>query len=215
MGIIQELQAEIINPDADINNILRKALLVSHKLQLTEFEKWIKNELNGYSTTDDLPEFRQNIKGQLKYINPFHGWCPIQVETTKYENFLTTRYITQSVPQLLALIKDSKGTLSMKLPLEIERSLWKDSFCPAMETYLVFDKSIFVNIIEQVKTNLLNWVLLLEDQGISGDSVSFSISEKEKAKNSQIINNYQTNIFGDLNRSQLQQGTNESQQTSN
>lgn len=77
MGIIQELQAEIINPDADINNILRKALLVSHKLQLTEFEKWIKNELNGYSTTDDLPEFRQNIKGQLKYINPFHGWCPI------------------------------------------------------------------------------------------------------------------------------------------
>ena len=84
-----------------------------------------------------------------------------------------------------------------------------------METYLVFDKSIFVNIIEQVKTNLLNWVLLLEDQGISGDSVSFSISEKEKAKNSQIINNYQTNIFGDLNRSQLQQGTNESQQNSN
>ena len=215
MGIIQELQAEIINPDADINNVLRKALLVSHKLQLTEFEKWIKNELNGYTNTDDLPVFRKNIKGKLKFFNPFRGWCPIQFETGKEEDSLTTTDIVQSVPQLLALTKDSKGNLSMKLPPEIVRCLWKDSFTAEMETSLVFDKSIFVNIIEQVKTNLLNWVLLLEDQGISGDSVSFSISEKEKAKNSQIINNYQTNIFGDLNRSQLQQGTNESQQTSN
>lgn len=73
MGIIQELQAEIINPDADINNILRKALLVSHKLQLTEFEKWIKNELNGYTDTDDLPIFRKNIKGKLKFFNPYRG----------------------------------------------------------------------------------------------------------------------------------------------
>lgn len=215
MGIIQELQAEIINPDADINNVLRKALLVSHKLQLTEFEKWIKNELNGYTNTDDLPVFRKNIKGKLKFFNPFRGWCPIQFETGKEEDSLTTTDIVQSVPQLLALTKDSKGNLSMKLPPEIVRCLWKDSFTAEMETSLIFDKSIFVNIIEQVKTNLLNWVLLLEDQGISGDSVSFSISEKEKAKNSQIINNYQTNIFGDLNRSQLQQGTNESQQTSN
>ena len=84
-----------------------------------------------------------------------------------------------------------------------------------METCLIFDKSVFVNIIEQVKTNLLDWVLLLEDQGISGDSVNFSISEKEKVKNSKIINNYQTNIYGNLDRSQLQQGTSESQQTSN
>ena len=190
-------------------------MLVSHKLQLTEFEKWIKNELNGYTNTDDLPVFRKNIKGKLKFFNPFRGWCPIQFETGKEEDSLTTTDIVQSVPQLLALTKDSKGNLSMKLPPEIVRCLWKDSFTAEMETSLVFDKSIFVNIIEQVKTNLLNWVLLLEDQGISGDSVSFSISEKEKAKNSQIINNYQTNIFGDLNRSQLQQGTNESQQTSN
>lgn len=215
MGIIQELQDEIINPDADINNILRKALLVSHKLQLKEFEKWIRNELNGYTDIDDLPVFRKNIKGKLKYFNPFHGWCPIQFETGKEEDSLTTIDIMQSVPQILALIKDRKGNLSMKLPPEIVRCLWKDSCMPEMKTRLFFDKSIFVNIVEQVKTNLLNWVLLLEDQGISGDSVSFSISEKEKAKNSQIINNYQTNIFGDLNRSQLQQGTKESQQTSN
>lgn len=215
MGIIQELQAEIINPDADINNVLRKALLVSHKLQLKEFEKWIKNELNGYTDTDDLPIFRKNIKGKLKFFNPYRGWCPVQFETAKYEEFMTTRCITQSVPQLLSLIRDSKGFLSMKLPPEIVRSLWKDSFIPEMETCLIFDKSVFVNIIEQVKTNLLDWVLLLEDQGISGDSVNFSISEKEKVKNSKIINNYQTNIYGNLDRSQLQQGTSESQQTSN
>ncbi|WP_440442936.1 AbiTii domain-containing protein [Phascolarctobacterium succinatutens] len=215
MGIIQELQAEIINPDADINNVLRKALLVSHKLQLKEFEKWIKNELNGYADTDDLPIFRKNIKGKLKFFNPFRGWCPIQFETRKEEDSFTTIDIMQSVPQLLALIKDSKGTLSMKLPPEIVRCLWKDSFIPEMETSLIFDKSVFVNIIEQVKTNLLDWVLLLEDQGISGDSVNFSISEKEKVKNSKIINNYQTNIYGNLDRSQLQQGTSESQQTSN
>lgn len=215
MGIIQELQAEIINPDADINNVLRKALLVSHKLQLKEFEKWIKNELNGYTDTDDLPIFRKNIKGKLKFFNPFRGWCPIQFETAKAEDSLTTIDIMQSVPQLISLVKDSKGTLRMNLPPEVVQCIWNNSFSSEMETYLVFDKSIFDNIIEQVKTNLLDWVLLLEDQGISGDSVNFSISEKEKVKNNKIINNYQTNVYGNLDGSQLQQGTSESQQNSN
>lgn len=215
MGIIQDLQAEIINADADIITILRKALLVSHKLKLTEFEKWIKNELNGYNSVDNLPEYRRKIKGSLKFRNPYYGLCSIQCETKNFEDLLTRKNITDSIPKLLSLIKDNNSILIMELPPELVQQLWQsNNSALQFEIFLVFDKSIFSNIVEQVKTYLLNWALLLEEQGISGDGVTFSESEEKKANNSQIVNNYQTNIYGDLYGTQLQQGTNKSQQTS-
>jgi len=52
MSIILELQQQAIDSNTDILSILRKALLVSRKLELTDFEQWINNELNGYQNTE-------------------------------------------------------------------------------------------------------------------------------------------------------------------
>ena len=149
MGIIQDLQAEIINADADIITILRKALLVSHKLKLTEFEKWIKNELNGYNSVDNLPEYRRKIKGSLKFRNPYYGLCSIQCETKNFEDLLTRKNITDSIPKLLSLIKDNNSILIMELPPELVQQLWQsNNSALQFEIFLVFDKSIFSNILK-------------------------------------------------------------------
>lgn len=77
---------------------------------------------------------------------------------------------------------------------------------------MVLDKSTLKDITEQVKNKILDWVLILDDKGITGNEVSFSDAEKTKARNDPQIINYTTNIYGNVEDTQIQQGTNNSNQ---
>ena len=77
---------------------------------------------------------------------------------------------------------------------------------------LHFSKSAIVNIIEQVKNKILDWALLLEENGIRGENLQFSVEEKETVKNAPQIINYVNNFFGDVKDSQIQERTKQSSQ---
>ena len=70
-----DLQEAITSPDCDIVNVLRKAHVIAAKLKLTEFDKWVQYELNGYGDQAIIPEYRW-VSGKLKGFNPCHGWIP-------------------------------------------------------------------------------------------------------------------------------------------
>ena len=48
MSLVIELQAAALDGGASVDELLRKALIVSMKLDLGEFKEWVKLELNGY-----------------------------------------------------------------------------------------------------------------------------------------------------------------------
>lgn len=45
-SLLRDLQQEVLKPDCDILNALRKAHLIAAKLKLTEFDSWIMSELS-------------------------------------------------------------------------------------------------------------------------------------------------------------------------
>ena len=47
-SIVLELQNEIVSSNCDVVNVLHRAHLIASKLKLTDFDKWIQYELNGY-----------------------------------------------------------------------------------------------------------------------------------------------------------------------
>lgn len=68
-SIVLDLQNEGTKADCDIVSVLRKAHLIAAKLGLTDFDKWILCELNGYQNNDKVPDYRK-IRGVLKAFNP-------------------------------------------------------------------------------------------------------------------------------------------------
>ncbi|WP_196595836.1 hypothetical protein [Pectinatus frisingensis] len=52
---------------------MRKALIVAKKLNLNDFENWIRNEMDGYPAKSVIPNYRE-VYGVCKYFNPYHGW---------------------------------------------------------------------------------------------------------------------------------------------
>lgn len=213
-SIVLELQQEIISQECDIVNALRKAHLIAVKLSLEDFDKWICNELNGYSSQSTCPDYRK-IHCVLRGFNPYHGWIPTVINDPESEKNLSEKCIIQSISEIITLIENSKDGLIINCSgaeLEMFNKMF-DNPVPMQFAYHVSTASV-ADIIEKVKNALLEWTLQLEKEGIIGENMAFNEKEKEQAKSiPQTINNYYGNtnvVNGSAENSQIISGNNNS-----
>lgn len=207
-SIVLELQALSTDRSQSITNLLRKALLVATKLNLNEFKSWINNELHGYNS-DNVPVYRK-VKAELKAINPFHGYIPYIINNSEIMEILENVSVMDPIGSLEDLMRDDsqdKGILIVPLPLKATKMLldWQEGFGKLQPVRTVSRNSI-ANILESVRTVILEWALKLEAEGIVGESLTFSNVEKEKAQDNPQINiqNFQ-GILGDVINSNVTQ----------
>ena len=118
-SVVLELQKEITKSDCDIVSALRRAHIVASKLGLKDFDQWIVNELNGYKSQDDIPEYR-TVPGQLKAFNPYSGWIPVLLNNPEIENLICRPKMANSISEISALCKGTDSTIVMSLPVEVQ-----------------------------------------------------------------------------------------------
>lgn len=206
--LVLDLQEDCLNNNANTINLLRKALVVSKKLNLNEFEKWINNEIGGYNSGEvDIPEYRM-ICGELRAFNPVRGWMPTIFNSSEMQSLITRRKIPNSVSSLQHLIEGDNNEVYISFPGQIEVELGR-LFNFETKYQLVVPNAYIEGILEEIKTIILNWTLELEKDGILGEQMRFSDNEKKKA----IERNYTVNNFyGNITNSQIQQDVNDSNQ---
>lgn len=211
-GLILELQKEAIDSTISLTELLRKALVVATKLNIKDFKEWIDNELNGYMDKDNIPSYRK-VTGITKAWNPYRGWIPMIIQNDFMANTLRQRFVKQSVGDLQSLVENSKdGFLLMHYPPKIENMLMRDE--PDLQPALHIGVNTMNGILQIVRNTVLEWALKLEEEGIIGEGLSFSVQEKEKAQASPNINihNFQ-GILGDVTSSSINQDLKMSIQT--
>lgn len=203
-GLILELQVDALDTNVRVSDLLRKALVVSKKLGINEIERWIQNELNGYSTHEEIPAYRK-IRGEVKVWNPYHGWQPLNFGNAQHGEVLSSRTIGQPVSELDSLKENGQeGNLRVPFSQQITNTLMKSMSVP-LQPSLHVPYTEIIGIIDTVRNNLLQWALELEQKGIIGEGVTFSKEERKAA--SQVT--YQiTNNIGSMSHSQLQQHSN-------
>lgn len=201
-GIVIQLQEEAIKEDVDIETLLRKAYLVARKLQLKKFENWVLNEQNGYKGA--LPEYR-NVGGELQAFNPYRGWIPVMANG-KMADFLDTMPINMPIAAISEAYSGSDGTIALTIPGEFTDFLNKNSASFDTKFRYKTSKTEFKKIISAVRNKILEWALLLEENGIVGEGLVFTDDEKKTAKNSSVINNYTNNFYSTAEHTQIQQG---------
>lgn len=208
-SLVLDLQQEVLNPDCDILNALRKAHLIATKLKLTEFDSWIMSELNGYDDhQENVPEYRK-VNGQLKAWNPYHGWIPVVIQNSKIQETLCVRLLGNSISDILELYASSEGTIMMGYPGDVEKTIDQICTSPFPTNYsLHISKHLLKSIIDKVGNCLLEWTIRLENEGILGEGMRFSQEETNIAKGipQQINNYYGTVVNGDVSQSQVVSG---------
>lgn len=202
-GIVLELQQEALSKDANIESLLRKAYVIAKKLKLKEFEDWIQFEQNGYGLRE-VPEYRY-VQGQIKARNPYYGWIPV-VLSSEIEKVISNVPVKEALSGLIDLYKSDNEFLIFNMNADCNQSLselvdFDTVFC------VQFGKNQIYRIISTVQNKILDWALLLEENGIVGEKLSFTKEEIKRAEQSLIINNYTNNFYSNVDGIELQQGT--------
>ncbi|MEC5976048.1 abortive phage resistance protein [Klebsiella pneumoniae] len=193
---VLELQALSSDPSVDIVATLMKAKMIAVKLGLPEITEWIELELNGYPTNNAAPDYRKG-QGQLKALNPFNGWIPVdlgQIDFELQKKFKTFTIIESiSSVQRIATLGEKKA--SLVVPVEIAGMLGMGrKHIPEIRWF--FSIGFVHGLINSVRQRILDWALDLEQKGILGEGLRFSQKEKEAAP--MTVHNI-TNIHGNIN----------------
>jgi hypothetical protein len=210
-SVIVQLQRDALNRKVPITDLLRKAFIIARKLKITEFEKWVSNELNGYENAQDIPEYRK-VDGSVKAWNPYHGWQPVFFPNSEIQQALSIRPCNQTIAEIESLLAtgSKSGTLQMPYSAETEQQLRKAIGFHTQIT-LIIPSTALVRIVDAVRTIILNWSIKLEEDGIIGEGLTFTSQERETAeRTSYNINNF----YGPVQSPQIQQQTSKSFQVS-
>jgi len=178
-SLVLDLQRDVLDRTIHITDLLRKALMVSRKLKITDIEEWLSDELNGYNGKP-VPSYR-TLSGELKGFNPYKGWRPIMLGDEINDKISVTP-IYDSVSQIIDLVERSEtGSMTIRLPqkmsLYIMRVIKRD-----IEPVLHFPVHQLVRIIHITKTKILDFALDLETRGILGEGIQFSKAEEKLAQ---------------------------------
>lgn len=183
-SIVIELQEMSSDPNIPITELIRKALMVASKLNLSDFKEWIEKEINGYEEVSEIPEYR-NVTGEVKAFNPYNGiWIPLLWSDAPEGVY--DRKIKQKISEIEYNYKSANGILVVPFPQEQIQFFIKHFEVPS-PPYLIINKASLAGILESVKDIILKWSLKLEKEGIFGEGMVFSKGEQEKAINNQQI----------------------------
>lgn len=209
-SIVLELQREAYENNTPVSVLLKKAYILSKKLNIDEFSNWASLELNGYKDREKLPDYRK-VYGQLKGLNPYHGYIPALFQK-EIEELINNREILQPTTEIELYVKqgeENKGMLMFSFPSEAQQMLMKLTGVE-FEMSLHVPVSQFNRILDKIRNIILDWTLKLEEEGVLGEGMTFSDKEKEKAE---VTIPPMVTYIGNMFNSQLQQNTQNSQQS--
>lgn len=201
-GIIIELEREALDESIAVESLMRKAYLVAKKLKLMEFEGWINQEQNGYKKA--IPEYRY-IVGEIKAWNPSNGWIPI-IFPAKMADIASRMPVVNSISSLLDVYNSSKDRVYFSINGSMAE--WLNNNTNFISTKYAFfaSKSELYRIMSTVRNKILDWALLLEENGILGNGMTFTDLEKKIATDTPVINNYINNFYAEVSDVKMKQG---------
>ncbi|WP_157661066.1 hypothetical protein [Burkholderia ubonensis] len=180
LPLVIELQRMAVNQDTSVIQLVRTAKLVATKLALSDTVAWIDSELNGYNDLLALPPYRV-LPGQCRAFNPYQGWIPVQFPTADLHNLCSEARVGQSLGSMEPLLNNGSDHAFLPYPFAAERTL-QDMFKEDMKFAIRISTTQIVGILDAVRNVTLDWSLQLEQAGVLGENMSFTLTEKREAQ---------------------------------
>jgi hypothetical protein len=173
MSLLREIQKDAVNQGIDFPTLLRKCTILATRLKHEAFKRWIDNELNGYKSDNEIPEYRiLNVQSYGYFIGPFGGQLenapiPPICLPKEFRDLAIKANVCESVGNLVTLVNDKKGsTLSSSWPADITarfgQNIYEDMNC--LKAWRIIGQGQIAGILDTVRTRVLTFVLEIDSE---------------------------------------------------
>ncbi len=181
-SLVEELQKDALNHDIKITELLQKSLVVAMKLKLDELAAWVR-QLDGYGEAD-VPKYRE-LHGAVQVFDPYHGYQPLKFQNVDHAKQFSKMHFNTPIGELehdlISAQKSGSDAFQVSFSPALEKMLM-NAISFRLQPSLHINASQFQGVLDAVRKIILEWSLKLEEDGITGEGISFSPEEKSKAQ---------------------------------
>lgn len=175
MSLLREIQHDAIDANIDISVVLRKCKVLAARLGNEEFKLWVEHELNGYTSKEELPDYRilrvesyghfAGIAGSALKNVPIPSLYIPDI-TEEWRDFITTHYLMEPISSYASLIKGRSGSAPLQVPWPADliayvgSKIYEDMNC--MSAWKLISSSSIAALLDTVRNRILSFVLELE-----------------------------------------------------
>ena len=211
MKLINQIVDILSSEDGSLTDSLLKTKVLLHNLGQAESIAWVNSELNGYSEEQELPSYRKvnaQVLANLSSISFQANSHPLPIAHLSEEQRegLETAKMRQSLAVLEKFSQNPEGGLESPIPLENNALLGKNLArgVAIQRAWSQIEVSSIVQILTEVRSRLLDFVLLLQDQLPDEPSQAEKQSVDTKSLfNNAILGDNATIIIGDKNKADI------------
>lgn len=202
---------DLANGTVDLYTSLKRAKVIFQEIGSEDLNCWIKNELEGYRTKEEIPEYRK-MRGSLVgcYIQSGMKCQNVTIPTNNIDedviNGILVNYAKQSVFALQHAIAENH---SFERPLDDQecKYLSHKTGCYIYKASVQTDNSAIVDILPKVESILIELLCYIEKQFGNLDDLDIDVDSKSEEELKEIakhiyviIYNDQSIIIGDNNK---------------
>lgn len=180
LPLVIELQSMAVNQDTSVIQLVRTAKLVATKLALADATTWIDSELSGYDDPSLLPSYRV-LAGECVGLDPYRGWMPVQFPDAELQSGFSEAKVGQPLGSMESLLAGESDHAFLPYSFEMQRNL-QHFFKRNIKFAIRLSNPHIMGIFDAVRNATLNWSLQLEQAGVLGENMSFTLTEKREAQ---------------------------------
>mgnify|MGYP000739353037 CR=1 FL=1 len=199
MSLLREIQNTAIDSNIELASLLRKCKVLAVRLGSTEFKAWVDNELSGYKSQSELPEYRiLNVNSKGHFSGAFgsginYADIPLMCIPEKLRESMSYSYMMEPVASLEALVANSDGIAAQEpwnpdIVVLVGQGIYQGMNC--MQAWKVIPITAVIATLDEIRNRILNFVLEIEVEAPDAGEAAANSRPVPTEKINQIFNTY-------------------------
>ena len=196
---------DIVQNNKSVSTALQELLVITHELDNKELNRWIRNELTGYNSEDELPSYRKNLPNTILYsgqnglTNVNNLPLPIQYFGEYKEQIVNLNFMDSCIGEIENAIENTKDcnmgrNLTMFAGI-ISKNTNNQITC--FNIFMKFGNNAFEYILSNVRVKIIDSLLLLEKKFGILDELYFEEDKMIPDKTDKVNKQINSIIFSD------------------
>lgn len=208
MSLLREIQSDAVDKNVDISVLLRKCKILAARLGNEEFKLWVERELNGYTSKEDVPDYRILKVESYGYFAGIAGSAlknaPIPPSyisgiSKEWKKFISTHYLMEPISSYTSLTKNRSGgdVLKIDWPADliayVGDKIYEHMNC--MSAWKIISCSSIFSLLDTVRNRILSFALEIEAEAPDAGEAS---PDTKPISKEHVARVFQTVVMGNV-----------------